>query len=209
MKPRRPDLAARAPFWAGPFVLPVLAMAAVVALSNFAVQYPIQAFGLADYLTWGALTYPVAFLVNDLTNRRFGPATTRKVVYVGFAIAVVLSIALASPRIALASGTAFVVGQLLDISVFNWLRRKTWWRAPLAGSLLGSAFDTIIFFSLAFAGDVAMSGPVAFGAFSVPLWTSLAFFDFWVKVAMALVLLLPYGALMNWVRPFETAHTTR
>ena len=185
-------------------------MAAVVALSNFAVQYPIQAFGLADYLTWGALTYPVAFLVNDLTNRRFGPATTRKVVYVGFAVAVVLSIALATPRIALASGTAFVFGQLLDISVFNWLRRQTWWRAPLAGGLLGSALDTAIFFTLAFAGEASMSDPVGFfGAFSVPLWISLAFFDFWVKVAMALVLLLPYGALMNWVRPFETVHSTR
>lgn len=203
-------MADRAPFWAGPFALPVLAMAAVVVLSNFAVQYPIQSFGLADYLTWGALTYPFAFLVNDLTNRRFGPATTRKVVYIGFAIAVVLSVALASPRIALASGTAFICGQLLDITVFNWLRRQVWWRAPLASGLLGSALDTALFFTLAFAGDASMSDPVGFfGVFSVPLWTSLAFFDFWVKVAMALVLLLPYGALMNWVRPFETVHGTR
>jgi uncharacterized PurR-regulated membrane protein YhhQ (DUF165 family) len=191
-------------------VLPILAMTFVVALSNFAVQYPIKAFGLADYLTFGALTYPVAFLVNDLTNRRFGPSLTRRVIYAGFAIAVVLSIVLATPRIALASGTAFLVGQLLDVTIFNWLRRKTWWRAPLAGSLLGSALDTFIFFTLAFAGDVAMSDPVTYtGGITVPLWMGLGFFDFCVKVAMALLLLVPYGALMNIIRPFETARAGR
>ncbi len=181
----------------------VLAMAAVVALSNFAVQYPIRQFGLADYLTWGALTYPLVFLVTDLTNRRFGSAETRKVVYVGFAVAVVFSIWLASPRIAFASGAAFLFGQLLDITVFSWLRRQAWWRAPLAGSLIGSALDTALFFSLAFAGDPAMSDPVTYGALTVPLWMGLAFFDFCVKVAMALVLLIPYGALMSRVRPIE------
>jgi queuosine precursor transporter len=197
-------------FEAKDLALPVLAMAAVVALSNIAVQYPIQAFGLADYLTWGALTYPFAFLVNDLTNRRFGPAPTRRVVYAGFAIAVVLSIVLATPRIALASGTAFLVGQLLDLTVFNWLRRQTWWRAPLAGSLFGSAFDTVIFFSLAFAGDAAMSDPVTYaGGITVPLWVGLGFFDFCVKVAMALVLLIPYGALMNRIRPLEAVRAGR
>jgi uncharacterized PurR-regulated membrane protein YhhQ (DUF165 family) len=191
-------------------VLPVLAMAAVVALSNIAVQYPIQALGLADYLTWGALTYPLAFLVNDLTNRRFGPALTRRVVYAGFALAVILSIVLATPRIALASGTAFMVGQLLDISVFNWLRRQTWWRAPLAGSLIGSALDTIIFFTLAFAGDASMSDPVTYaGGITVPLWMGLGFFDFCVKVAMALVLLIPYGALMSRIRPLEAVRAGR
>lgn len=202
-------MAAGGRFRASPFVLPVLAMAGVVALSNFAVQYPVEAFGLGDYLTWGALTYPLAFLVNDLTNRRFGPVRTRRVVYVGFAVALVLSAVLATPRIALASGTAFVAGQLLDITVFNWLRRRTWWRAPLAGSLLGSALDTAIFFTLAFAGDASMSHPVSYGAVTVPLWAGLAFFDFWVKVAMALLLLVPYGALMNWVRPFEAVRSAR
>lgn len=197
-------------FEAKDLVLPTLAMTAVVALSNFAVQYPIQAFGLADYLTYGALTYPVAFLVNDLTNRRFGPKLTRRVVYAGFAIAVVLSIALATPRIAFASGTAFLVGQLLDLTVFNWLRRQSWWRAPLAGSLLGSALDTAIFFTLAFAGDAAMSGPVTYaGGIVAPLWMGLAFFDFWVKVAMALLLLVPYGALMSVIRPFEAVRAGR
>jgi uncharacterized PurR-regulated membrane protein YhhQ (DUF165 family) len=186
------------------FLVPsVLAMAAVVALSNFAVQYPIQQFGLGDYLTWGALTYPLVFLVTDLTNRRFGSAETRKVVYVGFAVAILLSIWLASPRIAFASGAAFLFGQLLDITVFSWLRRQAWWRAPLAGSLFGSALDTALFFSLAFAGDASMSDPVTYGTLTVPLWMGLAFFDFCVKVAMALVLLIPYGALMSRIRPLE------
>lgn len=185
------------------FALPVLAMAAIVVLSNFAVQYPIQYFGLAEFLTWGALTYPVAYFVNDLTNRRFGPAAARKVVYVGFALAVLLSIILATPRIALASGTAFLVSQMLDIGVFNRLRRQTWWRAPLAGGLLGSAIDTALFFSIAFAGDPEMSFAVDYGVATVPLWMGLGFFDFCVKVCMALLLLVPYGALLSVIRPVE------
>jgi queuosine precursor transporter len=189
--------------------LPVLAMAGVVTLSNFAVQHPIHAFGLDEMLTWGALTYPVAFLVNDLTNRRFGPALTRRVIYIGFVIAVFLSVWLATPRIAIASGTAFLVGQLLDIYVFNRLRRSTWWRAPLAGGVLGSALDTAIFFSLAFAGDAAMSAPVNSAAGLVPLWVSLAVFDFLVKTVMALVLLLPYGAMITRIRPMEAVHAAR
>jgi uncharacterized PurR-regulated membrane protein YhhQ (DUF165 family) len=191
-------------------IVPILAMAGVVVLSNFAVQHPIDALGLRDYLTWGALTYPVAFLVNDLTNRRFGPALTRRVIYVGFALAVVLSFWLATPRIAIASGTAFLIGQLLDIFVFNRLRRQDWWRAPLAGSVLGSAIDTAIFFSMAFAGDADMSAPVTYahlGAEVVaPLWVGLAVFDFVVKVSMALLMLVPYGALMSRIRPMETAN---
>lgn len=184
--------------------LPVIAMMAVVAASNVLVQYPVQQFGLAEVLTWGAFTYPLAFLVNDLTNRRFGPAVARQVVYFGFALAVVLSIALATPRIALASGTAFLVGQLLDIGVFNRLRRLSWWQAPLAGSLIGSALDTAIFFSLAFAGDADMSFLVTYAStgVTVPLWVGLAFFDFLVKVGCALLALVPYGALMGWLKPW-------
>jgi queuosine precursor transporter len=184
-------------------VLPVAAMTLVVAASNFAVQHPIQLFGLQDYLTWGALTYPLAFLVNDLTNRRFGPAAARRVIYAGMAIAVVLSIWLATPRIAIASGLAFLFGQLLDVHVFNRLRRQSWWRAPLFAGLLGSALDTAIFFTLAFAGVAEMSGATAYGPVTAPLWVGLAFFDFWVKVACALVLLMPYGALMGVIRPVE------
>lgn len=190
--------------------LPVVAMMAVVAASNVLVQYPVQQFGLAEVLTWGAFTYPLAFLVNDLTNRRFGPAVARRVVYIGFALAVVLSIALATPRIALASGTAFLVGQLLDIGVFNRLRRLSWWQAPLAGSLIGSALDTVIFFSLAFAGDADMSFPVTYAStgITVPLWVGLAYFDFLVKVGCALLALVPYGALMGWLKPWAGAQGT-
>ncbi|MBS7537909.1 queuosine precursor transporter [Ancylobacter lacus] len=193
--------------------LPIAAMMAVVAASNVLVQYPVQMFGLQEVLTWGAFSYPVAFLVNDLTNRRFGPAVTRRVVYVGFALAVALSVWLATSRIALASGTAFLVGQLLDIGVFNRLRRLAWWRAPLAGSLLGSALDTVVFFSLAFAGDPSMSDPVAYGLFAtsvtVPLWVGLAFFDFLVKLSCALLALVPYGAVMGWLRPWQPAAASR
>ena len=159
--------------------LPVLAMVVVVAGSNVAVQYPIN-----DWLTWGALTYPVAFLVTDLTNRRFGPEEARRVVYVGFALAVLLSILLAGPRIGLASGTAFVTAQLLDILVFNRLRRLPWWQAPLISSGLASIWDTAVFFSLAFAGT------------GLP-WVTWGLGDLGVKFAMALLLLIPFRALMS------------
>ena len=159
--------------------LPVLAMVVVVASSNVAVQFPIN-----DWLTWGALTYPFAFLVTDLTNRRFGPGEARRVVYVGFALAVLLSIVLAGPRIALASGAAFLTAQLLDIWVFNCLRRMPWWQAPLASSTFASIWDTTAFFTLAFAGT------------GLP-WITWALGDLGVKAAMALLLLLPFRALMG------------
>src|SRR5690606_22621376 len=131
-----------------PSLMPfVAAMIVVVAASNFLVQFPFEHFGLGEILTWGAFTYPVAFLVNDLTNRRFGPHSARKVVLAGFAIAVVISVWLSRPRIAIASGTAFFCGQMLDLVVFNRLRRQVWWRAPLASVIVGAAFDTVIFFS--------------------------------------------------------------
>ena len=186
--------------------LPVVAMTLVVVASNVLVQYPFAPFGLGDYLTWGAFTYPVSFLVTDLTNRRYGAPTARKLVAAGFVVAVILSVALATPRIALASGTAFLVGQLLDIGVFNRLRRQVWWHAPLVGSLVGSALDTALFFSIAFAGDPDMSGTVHFaGVQAMPLWVSLALCDFAVKVALALLALVPYGALLNVVLPVERA----
>jgi uncharacterized PurR-regulated membrane protein YhhQ (DUF165 family) len=159
--------------------LPITAMVAVVAGSNVAVQYPIN-----EWLTWGAFTYPVAFLVTDLTNRRLGPARARNVVYVGFALAVVLSALLATPRIALASGSAFVTAQLLDIFVFNRLRRLPWWQAPLISSGIASVWDTAVFFGLAFAGT------------GLP-WLTWALGDLGVKAAMALLLLLPFRALMG------------
>lgn len=186
-------------------VVPVLAMTLVVVASNILVQYPFEPFGLGDYLTWGAFSYPVAFLVTDLTNRRYGATTARQLVIVGFIIAVVLSVWLATPRIALASGTAFLVGQLLDITVFNRLRHQSWWHAPLAGSVVGSALDTALFFSLAFAGIEDMSVPVPVFGVNLPLWQSLAIFDFVVKMLVALLALIPYGALMSAIMPMERA----
>jgi uncharacterized PurR-regulated membrane protein YhhQ (DUF165 family) len=195
----------------------VAAMAAVVAASNYLVQFPVQAqvagINLADLLTWGAFTYPVAFLVNDLTNRALGPARARQVVLVGFAIAVVLSIVLATPRIAIASGSAFLVAQLLDVSIFDRLRRGAWWQAPLISSLIGSVIDTVLFFGLAFApafagidarfgmedGSLGFPAPFLGVGPQVELWQSLAAGDFIVKMVVALVLLVPYGALRRVV----------
>lgn len=193
-------------------ILPAGAMCAVVTASNVLVQYPFQSFGLADYLTWGAFTYPAAFLVTDLTNRHFGPSAARRMVLVGFIVAVGLSIYLATPRIALASGTAFLTAQLLDVSVFNRLRQQSWWRAPLISSLLGSALDTAIFFTLAFAAAFAFIEPsdpfatehtMLFGGVlaDTPRWIGWAISDFAVKVAMGLVLLIPYGALRRVKQP--------
>ena len=191
--------------------LAILAMAAVVVASNYLVQFPFQPFGLADLLTWGAFTYPIAFLVTDLTNRKFGPQTARLIVLVGFALAVILSVWLATPRIAIASGTAFLIAQMLDVFVFNRLRQDAWWKAPLTSSFLGSSLDTVIFFSLAFATQFALLD-ASFGmtpdgfptgtapllgieAFSAPRWVSWAIGDYLVKMLVALAMLAPYKLL--------------
>ena len=195
----------------------VAAMVAVVAASNILVQYPfavqVGPIDLGDILTWGAWTYPVAFLVTDLTNRVFGPAKARLAVIAGFAVAVILSVWLATPRIAIASGTAFLTAQLLDISIFHRLRNAAWWQAPMFSSLVSSALDTLIFFSLAmapvFAGLDALFGmedsslpfptPLLGGGFEVPLWVSLALGDFLVKLLLAVLLLAPYKSLRGWL----------
>ena len=211
--------------FSGPgFALAVLAMVATVAASNFLVQFPVQAqlgaIDLADLLTWGAFTYPVAFLVTDLTNRHFGPTGARLVVICGFAVAVVLSVWLATPRIAIASGTAFLVAQFLDISIFNRLRRGRWWHAPLFSSLVSSALDTVIFFSLAMApafagldtmlgredGSLAFPAPFLGVGPEVELWVSLGAGDFLVKLVLAALCLAPYGALRQWLTE-RTAQT--
>lgn len=167
------------------------AMTVLIVASNWLVQFPINAgvvLGLPILITYGAFTYPVTFLVTDLTNRRHGPRVARRVIYAGFAVGLVLSAILATPRIALASGTAFLVAQLLDVTVFNWLRRQSWWRAPLFASLLGSVVDTMIFFSMAFAGT------------AVP-WHLLAGSDLAVKLLYAVFALIPYRMYMAIVRP--------
>jgi len=157
---------------------PVAAMAAVIVLSNVLVQHTIN-----DWLTWGAFSYPLVFLVCDLTNRALGPAAARRVAWMGFAVAVVVSLALAPWRIALASGAAFIVAQTMDILVFNRWRQATWWKAPLWGSLVASVVDTAVFFFLAFAG-------------SEMDWLMLTGGDLAVKAAMAVLLLAPYRALL-------------
>jgi uncharacterized PurR-regulated membrane protein YhhQ (DUF165 family) len=162
-----------------PVLIPLAAMVAVVAGSNVAVQFPIN-----DWLTWGAFTYPVAFLVTDLTNRRLGPVRAREVALAGFALAVLFSIGLAGPRIAVASGTAFLAAQLLDVGLFDRLRRLPWWQAPLISSAIASVIDTALFFGLAFAGT------------GLP-WITWAIGDLAVKGAMALILLIPFRALMG------------
>ena len=161
-------------FWIG-----VAAMAIVVAVSNVLVQHQMN-----KWWTWAALTYPISFLVTDLTNRALGPTVARRVVYAGFACGIVLSIIIAELRIALASGAAFLVAQLLDIYIFDKLRQRlVWWQAPLASSSIASAVDTLLFFGLAFAGT------------AVP-WMTLAVGDYGAKLAMSLVMLIPFRALM-------------
>ena len=200
-----------------PSVLPFMAlMAAVVVASNFLVQFPVEyqigAFNLADLLTWGAFTYPVAFLVTDLANRRFGPATARIVVFCGFVIAVALSIWLATPRIAVASGSAFLLAQLLDVSVFDRLRNRVWWLPPLVSTVIGSGLDTVIFFGLAFSQAANIIGPgdafaselaPLLGVFSLeaPRWVSWALGDLAVKLIVGLSMLVPYGVLMPVLAP--------
>ncbi|MGC4125239.1 VUT family protein [Enterobacter sp.] len=159
-------------------LLAIAAMAAVVLLSNVLVQYPIN-----DWLTWGAFTYPAAFLVSDAINLRFGPRVARRVAWFGFAAAVVLSIWFATPRIATASCSAFICSQLFDIAVFHRLRAGNWWRAPAVATLCSACLDTAVFWSIAFAGA------------QLP-WISWATGDLAVKLTMGMFLLAPFRALL-------------
>lgn len=201
------------------FIMAVLAMVVVVTASNILVQYPVQfdlgPIHLGDILTWGAFTYPFAFLVSDLTNRHDGPRQARYVVLVGFLVGLALSFWLSTPRIAIASGSAFLIGQLLDIAIFQRLRNRYWLVPPLSASLFGSLLDTAIFFTLAFAPAFAMidglygstdnslgfPAPFLSVGPEVPLWASLATGDFLVKFLAALLLLAPYRLLMGKLIP--------
>lgn len=193
-----------------------LAMGAIVLASNILVQ-----FLLGDFLTWGALTYPFAFLVNDVMNRLHGPEAARRVVWAGFAVGVAASLVgtqivgefgpLVTLRIAIGSGTAFLVAQLADVWIFGRLREDRhggpWWRAPLASTLVGSTLDTALFFSIAFSAELAFlepgndvgwaNGPVPLLGLGpeAPLWISLAVADWGVKLALALLALVPFRAL--------------
>jgi uncharacterized PurR-regulated membrane protein YhhQ (DUF165 family) len=193
------------------FLIALTAMTLVVLASNILVQHPFHHLGLGDYLTWGAFTYPFSFLVTDLSNRRFGPNGARRVVYVGFVLAVALSVVLATPRIAIASGTAFLLAQLLDIQIFSRLRNKAWWMPPFVSSVISSGLDTAIFFSFAFycgaipslgltISDVLAQAGIADECIALP-WVNLAVADYLVKLALAAIAIAPYGAILAIMRP--------
>lgn len=198
------------------FIAAMLAMAGVIVVSNVLVQHPLSGFvgplALGDLLTWGAFTFPLAFLVTDFANRAFGAAKARQVVLVGFAVAVVLSIVFATPRIALASGLSFLIAQMLDVQLFAHLNRgeqkAAWWQPPAVSSFFGSMVDTALFFTLAFAafltpmvgfGDAfATEAAPLFGLLAVeaPRWVSWALGDLAVKLVAIPVLLFPYRLLL-------------
>jgi len=172
------------------FFILASSMALVVALSNYLVQFPIKYLNLQDLFTYGAFSYPIAFLITDLTNRIYGKIIARKVVYIGFILGLVLTLYfstdfsnLISKRIAIGSGTAFLIAQLLDVQVFDKLRKKVWYVAPLVSSLIGSFIDTFLFFSIAFYGTGVN-------------WITLSFGDLLVKIFVALVMLIPFRLLI-------------
>ena len=176
------------------FFLLAFFMAFVVALSNYLVQFPINYFGLKNLLTYGAFSYPIAFLITDLSNRKYGKNIAKKIVYLGFALGVFLTLYfstnysdLISIRIAIGSGTAFLVAQLIDVHVFDRLRKKIWFIAPLISSLIGSSIDTFLFFSISFYGTELN-------------WITLSFGDLSVKIFVALIMLIPFRFLLSHIQ---------
>ncbi|MEO1563875.1 MAG: queuosine precursor transporter [Pseudomonadota bacterium] len=194
------------------FILGVIAMGGIVVASNILVQF---LFG--QWLTWGAFTYPLAFLVTDLMNRLYGPSQARRVVFFGFIVGILCSFIgtqiigefgpLVTLRIAIGSGTAFLVAQLVDVFVFDRMRQGAWWRAPLVSTLVGSTLDTAIFFTIAFSASLSWVEPVNDVSWAndvlpllgtgpeTPLWVSLAVADWLVKLSLALFALIPFRAL--------------
>ena len=173
------------------FILLSFIMGVVVLTSNYLVQFPINYYGLEKILTYGAFSYPVAFLITDLANRSYGKVVARKIVYVGFIIGIVFTLFfstnfadLISVRIAIGSGIAFMVAQLLDVQIFDYLRKKKWFVAPLTSSLIGSTVDTFLFFS------------IAFYATGIP-WVTLSLGDLAVKIFVALAMLIPFRLLLG------------
>ncbi len=180
-----------------------LLMGLVVVLSNYLVQFPIKYFGLNEILTYGAFSYPVTFLITDLSNRAYGKMVARKIVYVGFTIGVLLTLFVStnfsdiiSIRIAIGSGVAFFIAQNLDVQIFDSLRKKIWYVAPLVSSIIGSITDTFLFFSL------------AFYATGIP-WVTLAFGDLAVKLFIALVMLIPFRLLINQIKDFSDSSVSK
>ena len=170
-------------------------MGVVVLSSNYLVQFPIKYYGLEEILTYGAFSYPIAFLITDLANRSYGKLVARKIVYIGFAIGISFTLIfstnfadLISVRIAIGSGTAFLVAQLLDVQIFDQLRKRKWFIAPLTSSLIGSTVDTFLFFS------------ISFYATGIP-WVTLSLGDLAVKILVALVMLIPFRILLGTLKP--------
>ncbi|MDB3872299.1 queuosine precursor transporter [Candidatus Pelagibacter sp.] len=179
------------------FILLSFIMGVVVLTSNYLVQFPINHYGLEEILTYGAFSYPVAFLITDLANRSYGKVVARKIVYVGFIIGIVFTLFfstnfadLISVRIAIGSGTAFMVAQLLDVQIFDYLRKKKWFVAPLTSSLIGSTVDTFLFFS------------ISFYATGIP-WVTLSLGDLAVKIFVALAMLIPFRLLLGTLKASE------
>ena len=179
------------------FILAFL-MALTVVLSNYLVQFPVHYMGFQDLLTYGAFSYPIAFLITDLSNRRYGKNTAKNIVYLGFILGVILTFYfstnysdLISIRIAIGSGTAFLVAQLIDINIFDKLRKKIWFAAPLVSSLIGSSIDTFLFFSISFYGTEVNSVTLSLG-------------DLFVKIFVALMMLIPFRLLLSYVQEIST-----
>ena len=177
------------------FLLLSFMMGVVVLTSNYLVQFPIKHYGLEEILTYGALSYPIAFLITDLANRSYGKEVARKIVYIGFALGVSFTLLfstnfadLISVRIAIGSGSAFLVAQLLDVQIFDNLRKKTWYIAPLTSSIFGSTVDTFLFFS------------ISFYATGVP-WITLSLGDLTVKILITLLMLIPFRLLLKKFKP--------
>ena len=176
------------------FLLLSFLMGVVVLSSNYLVQFPVNYYGLNEILTYGAFSYPIAFLITDLANRSFGKIVARKIVYIGFTIGILFTLIfstnftdLISIRIAIGSGTAFIIAQLLDVQIFDQLRQKKWFVAPLTSSLIGSTVDTFLFFSISFYGT------------GIP-WITLSFGDLAVKFFVALIMLIPFRLLLGTLK---------
>ena len=176
------------------FITLSIFMGAVIIASNYLVQFPINKFNLQDILTYGALSYPIVFLITDISNRRFGKEKSRKLVYIGFLVGILLTVFVStnfqdviSIRIAIGSGTAFLIAQLIDIEIFQQLRNKVWFVAPITSSIIASVIDTFLFFSIAFLGT------------GIP-WITLAFGDLLVKILMASLMLIPFRLLIFKIR---------
>ena len=176
------------------FLLLSFLMGVVVLSSNYLVQFPIKYYSLEEILTYGAFSYPVAFLITDLANRSYGKLVARKIVYIGFAIGVSFTLLfstnfadLISVRIAIGSGTAFLVAQLLDVKIFDQLRKKKWFIAPITSSFIGSTVDTFLFFS------------ISFYATGIP-WVTLSLGDLAVKIFVALIMLIPFRLLLGTLK---------